>query len=156
MGRIVCVSRSVEETRAIAAALADSLRGGDVIVLSGDLGAGKTTFVQGAAAGLGVRAHVTSPSFVLVREYAGRVRLIHIDVYRLTSLEELIDLGYEEIFAPDAVAFIEWGDVVAGALPEDRIDVDIRSEDDTRRITISAVPSARLDSMSFDAWAVPA
>ena len=68
-----------------------ALRGGDVVVLSGDLGAGKTTFVQGAADALGVRAHVTSPSFVLVREYSGRARIVHVDVYRLSSLQELID-----------------------------------------------------------------
>lgn len=154
MAAVVCVSSSVDETRAIAAALAEHVRGGDVIVLSGDLGAGKTTFVQGAATALGVRAHVTSPSFVLVREYAGRVRVIHIDVYRLNSLQELVDLGYEEIFAPDAVTFVEWGDVVAGVLPEERIDVDIRLEDDARRIAIDA--RGRILPATFETWEVPA
>jgi tRNA threonylcarbamoyladenosine biosynthesis protein TsaE len=155
---VVCVSSSSDQTRAIAGALASSLQGGDVVVLSGDLGAGKTTFVQGVAAALDVRAHVTSPSFVLVREYAGRARVVHVDVYRLSSLQELIDLGYEEVFAPDAITFIEWGDVVGELLPDDRVDVEIRaSDDETRRITIRARGSllrARLDMMPFDTWAV--
>jgi tRNA threonylcarbamoyladenosine biosynthesis protein TsaE len=157
---VVCVSSSAGQTRAIAGALASALHGGDVVVLSGDLGAGKTTFVQGAAAALDVRAHVTSPSFVLVREYAGRARVVHVDVYRLSSLQELIDLGYEELFAPDAVTFIEWGDVVEDMLPDDRVEVDIRaSDDDTRRITIRARGSAmraRLDAMAFEHWGVNA
>ena len=76
MADVVCVSFSSEQTRAIAGALGAALRGGDVVVLSGDLGAGKTKFVQGAADALGVRAHVTSPSFVLVREYVGVARIV--------------------------------------------------------------------------------
>jgi tRNA threonylcarbamoyladenosine biosynthesis protein TsaE len=158
MPDVICISASTDETRAIAAALSSALQGGDIVVLSGDLGAGKTAFVQGAAEGLGVRAHVTSPSFVLVREYAGRARVVHVDVYRLSSLQELIDLGYEELFAPDAVTFIEWGDAVSGALPDDRVEVDLRaSDDETRRITISArgpTARARLEAMPLGRWVV--
>jgi tRNA threonylcarbamoyladenosine biosynthesis protein TsaE len=156
---VVCVSSSPEQTRAIASALADGLRGGDVVVLAGDLGAGKTTFVQGAAEALGVRAHVTSPSFVLVREYAGRARIVHVDVYRMSSLQEVIDLGYEELFAPDAITFIEWGDVVGDVLPDGRVEVDIRAtSEDERRISIRATGEAlraRLAEMPFARWAVP-
>lgn len=159
MADVVCVSSSLEQTRAIASVLAGGLSGGDVVVLAGDLGAGKTTFVQGAAEGLGVRAHVTSPSFVLVREYAGRARIVHVDVYRMNSLQEVIDLGYEELFAPDTITFIEWGDAVGAVLPDARFEVEIRAtSDDERRISIRATSEemrARLVSMPFAQWAVP-
>ena len=156
MSDLQIISSSAEQTRAIAAALAPALRAGDVVVLSGDLGSGKTTFVQGAATALGVQSHVTSPSFVLVREYPGRARLVHVDVYRLSSLQELIDLGYEEVFAPDAITFIEWGDAVSGLLPNERFEVDIRgAADDSRRISIGAVgpeSRARLEAMPLERW----
>ncbi|HJT37411.1 MAG TPA: tRNA (adenosine(37)-N6)-threonylcarbamoyltransferase complex ATPase subunit type 1 TsaE [Actinomycetota bacterium] len=159
MRDVVCVSSSPEQTREIASTLASGLAGGDVVVLAGDLGAGKTTFVQGAAAALGVRAHVTSPSFVLVREYAGRARVVHVDVYRLTSLQEVIDLGYEELFAPDAITFVEWGDAVDAVLPDERLEVDIRVvSEEERRIVIRGfgeAARARLGEMSFARWAVP-
>jgi len=149
-------STSSEQTRAIAAVLASALREGDIVVLSGDMGAGKTTFVQGAAEALGVKARVTSPTFVLMRQYEGGTRVVHVDVYRLSSLQELIDLGYEELFAPDAVTFIEWGDAVSGLMPGDRLEVDIRPMGgDERRITIGArgpALRARLDAMPFGLW----
>ena len=159
MTDVVCLSSSPEQTRAIASALASRLQGGDIVVLAGDLGAGKTTFVQGAAEALGVRAHVTSPSFVLVREYAGRARIVHVDVYRMTSLQEVIDLGYEELFAPDAITFIEWGDAVDAVLPDERVEVDIRvTSEDERRIVLRGVGEtvrARLGEKPFVPWAVP-
>ena len=159
MADVVCVASDPEQTRAIATVLASGLRGGDVVVLAGDLGAGKTTFVQGAAAALDVRTHVTSPSFVLVREYAGRARIVHVDVYRMSSLQEVIDLGYEELFAPDTITFIEWGDAVGDVLPDGRFEVEIHTEtDDERRIVIRATAEqlrARLASMPFTQWAVP-
>ena len=159
MAEIVCVSSSSEQTRAIAATLASGLQGGDIVVLAGDLGAGKTTFVQGAAEALGVRAHVTSPSFVLVREYAGRARIVHVDVYRMSSLQEVIDLGYEELFAPDTITFIEWGDAVDTVLPDARIEVDIRAtSEEERRIAIRGTGEdarARLAERPFARWAVP-
>lgn len=138
MREVVLVSSSPEQTRAIGATVAASLRPGDVVLLAGDLGAGKTCFVQGAAAALGVATPVTSPSFVLVREYRGTVRVIHADVYRLNSLQELIDLGYEEVLDPDSVTFVEWGDAVSGLLPEERLEVEIRCEDgeDRRRVIL--------------------
>jgi tRNA threonylcarbamoyladenosine biosynthesis protein TsaE len=156
---VVCVSSSPEQTRAIASKLAAGLQGGDVVTLSGDLGAGKTTFVQGAAEALGVRAHVTSPSFVLVREYAGRARIVHADVYRMTSLQEVIDLGYEELFAPDTITFIEWGDAVDAVLPEARFEIEIKAtSEDERRVTLRGSDEAlraRLSEMPFAQWAVP-
>ena len=111
-------------TSAIAEAIAPLLRPGDVVALSGELGAGKTCFVQGAARGLGIEARVTSPTFVLVRVYEGRLPVVHCDVYRLDRLQDVHELG-DEVLAPDAVTFIEWGDAIAPLLPADRIEVEL-------------------------------
>ncbi|MGH2726573.1 MAG: tRNA (adenosine(37)-N6)-threonylcarbamoyltransferase complex ATPase subunit type 1 TsaE, partial [Actinomycetota bacterium] len=105
--RIRCRTTTPEETKALAAAVAPVMLPGDVVALSGDLGAGKTCFVQGAAAALGVSDRVTSPSFILVKEYQGTFPILHLDVYRLSNLQELTDLGYEEFLDPRWVVFIE-------------------------------------------------
>ncbi len=138
--RLELCSDSPETTRRIAAALADVLVAGDVVALSGELGAGKTCFVQGAASGLGVADAVTSPTFVLVRTYAGRVTLVHADVYRLHTLQDVHDLG-DEVLAPDAVTMLEWGDAVAALLPDDRLEVEILhdpDDEDARRLHLQA------------------
>jgi tRNA threonylcarbamoyladenosine biosynthesis protein TsaE len=117
-----------DDTRAVAAALAAHLRPGDVVALSGELGAGKTCFVQGAAAALGVTAPVTSPTFVLLHTYPGPVPVVHGDVYRLGTLRDVLDLG-EDVFAPDVVTFVEWGDAITALLPEDHVDVVLTHAD---------------------------
>ncbi len=156
--RIRCRSSSPEETQAIAAAVASALRPGDVVSLSGDLGAGKTCFVQGAAGALGVRERVTSPTFVLVREYEGAFPILHLDVYRLRNLQELTDLGYEELLDPSWIVFIEWGDAVGPLLPDEILDVVIHAEsEDARTIEVHARGPAwnrRLAGISADlaAW----
>lgn len=114
-------SRSAETTRGLALAIGPLLGAGDVIVLAGDLGAGKTTFTQGLAAALDVTAPVTSPTFTLVHEYEGRLPVVHIDVYRLEHLQEVHDLGFDELVGGDAVAIIEWGDLLGPLLPPDRL-----------------------------------
>jgi tRNA threonylcarbamoyladenosine biosynthesis protein TsaE len=111
-------------TTAIGAALAAHLEPGDVIALAGPLGAGKTCFVQGVALGLGVTERVTSPTFVLVRRHAGRVPLVHADVYRLEHVQDLHGLD-DDVLAPDVVTCIEWGDAVLAALPATRLDVTL-------------------------------
>ena len=137
--RIRCRSSSPEDTRAIAAALATALRPGDVVALSGDLGAGKTCFVQGAAAALGVTERVTSPTFILLREHQGRVPVKHLDVYRLSNLQELTDLGFEELLDPSSIVFIEWGDAVGPLLPDEFLEVELRGDaDDERAIDVHA------------------
>lgn len=137
--RIRCRSSSPEETKAIAAQIATQLRPGDVVALSGDLGAGKTCFVQGAATALGVREPVTSPTFVLVREYEGTYPIRHLDVYRLGNLQELTDLGFEEFLDPSILIFIEWGDAVGALLPDEVVEIVIRAEsEDVRTIDVHA------------------
>ena len=135
---IEVVTRSVDETRKVAAALADLLAPGDVVSLSGDLGAGKTAFVQGAATALGVTDPVGSPTFVLVREYRGQVPIYHLDVYRLERLQEVLDLGFEDLLDPRGIVFIEWGDAIDALLPDSHLRVRLRVEDDgdTRRVAV--------------------
>lgn len=121
-GRLEWRSGDPDTTRAIAAALAPHFAPGDVLALSGELGAGKTCFVQGLARALGVEQRVTSPTFVLVRTYEGSLRIVHCDVYRLDRLQDVLDLG-DEVLAPDALTVIEWGDAVAAILPDDRLEI---------------------------------
>jgi tRNA threonylcarbamoyladenosine biosynthesis protein TsaE len=137
------------ETEAIGAALAPLLRVGDLVVLNGDLGAGKTTFTKGLARGLGVEQRVTSPTFTIVQEYDGRLPVAHVDVYRLERIQELYDFGFEELLE-ERVTVVEWGDAIALVLPHDRVNVRIELDetddgDDRRRLAIAA------DGPSWDA-----
>jgi tRNA threonylcarbamoyladenosine biosynthesis protein TsaE len=134
-------TRSPEETRIVGASLAPSLLPGDVVSLSGDLGAGKTVFVQGVAGALGVHGRVTSPTFTLVHEYDGKLPIVHLDVYRLDHFQEVLDLGFEELMQPEAILFVEWGDAVAPLLPARYLDVELRQPDGaptTRLLTFRA------------------
>lgn len=123
---LVCNTYSAEETRIVGASLSPVLLPGDVISLSGDLGAGKTAFVQGVAVALGVSAGVTSPTFTIVHEYEGRYPIIHLDVYRLNSFQEVIDLGFEEFLDPGSIVLIEWGEAIAPMLPRRHLEIDLR------------------------------
>ena len=135
-------TRTADDTRAAGAALAPFLRPRDVVVLTGELGAGKTTFVQGVAAGLGATEHVASPTFTLVREYvSGRVPLAHVDLYRLDREQDVIDLALDELEDGERVLLVEWGDPVAELLADDRLRVELvgidpTGADETRRITL--------------------
>jgi tRNA threonylcarbamoyladenosine biosynthesis protein TsaE len=131
-----------DQTQALAAALATLACPGDLVLLAGDLGTGKTAFAQGFAAGLGVDEPVTSPTFTLVRTYAsGRLKMHHVDVYRLDHLQEALDLGLAEMVDDVAVTLIEWGDVVAPALPGDSLEIRLAygSADDERTLTLESV-----------------
>ncbi len=134
------VTHSVDETRALARALAASIEPGDVLVLGGRLGAGKTAFTQGLGAALGVTDRIVSPTFTIERIYEGRVRLRHLDVYRLEHLHEALDLGLDEALDDGDVAVIEWGEAISGVLGRDylRLDLEIGDADDDRVITIVA------------------
>jgi tRNA threonylcarbamoyladenosine biosynthesis protein TsaE len=123
--RIALRSASAEDTRSIGAAVAPLLSSGDALALTGELGAGKTTFVQGLARGLGFSGSVVSPTFTLVREYrGGRLPLVHADVYRLDRVQEVIDLELTES-AEDGVLLVEWGDVIEGLLPRGHLVVEL-------------------------------
>jgi len=131
----VFASKSVAETQALGKALGSVLAAGDIVCLSGDLGAGKTAFVQGVAAGMGINDYVTSPTYTLINEYPGRIPLYHMDVYRLGDIDELADLGFEEYLDGSGVVLIEWADLIAVALPRDVLWVEIAvTGDETRNI----------------------
>ena len=135
---VVCSEEA--DTVAVAGRLAAEVRPGDVIALAGPLGSGKTRFAGGLAAGLGVQEQVVSPTFVLMREYrSGFIPFVHVDVYRLSSMNEFDDL---EVFerAAEGVVVIEWGDVVAPTLPADHLVVRIDVGPDHER-TIEFLPS---------------
>ncbi|MGH9216286.1 MAG: tRNA (adenosine(37)-N6)-threonylcarbamoyltransferase complex ATPase subunit type 1 TsaE, partial [Acidimicrobiales bacterium] len=109
---MVARTSSVEATQGLAAALASLAQPGDLVVLAGDLGAGKTAFVQGFGRGLGVGEPITSPTFTLVQEYMGRLPVHHVDVYRLGHLSEVVDLGLSELLDDEGIVLIEWGDAI--------------------------------------------
>ncbi len=115
-----------EQTQAVAARIAAVAVAGDVVALTGELGAGKTCFVQGAAAALGVTDRVTSPSFILRKEYQGRLPILHLDVYRLESMQEAMEIGFAEALDSRRVTFVEWGDAMAPLLPPDHLEVELR------------------------------
>ena len=133
MGTLRLWSADETATKAIGAALAGLLDPGDVVGLAGDLGAGKTRLVQGAADALGADGPVLSPTFMLVREYDGDPPVHHVDAYRLSGPLELEDLGLEDVLSGDAVVFVEWADRVAAALPDSWLELVLHIGDDDRR-----------------------
>jgi tRNA threonylcarbamoyladenosine biosynthesis protein TsaE len=135
---------TADHTRALAGALAIACRPGDVLLLVGGLGAGKTTFAQGFGAALGVEDPITSPTFTLVRQYPcsgvnGVEQLIHADVYRLDRLAEVVDLALDELVEQSAVALVEWGDAAAPVLGDETLTValDRSEDDDSRRVALT-------------------
>lgn len=158
---ISCATRSVGETRSLGAALASVATPGDLISLSGDLGAGKTAFVQGFAAALGVAQPVTSPTFVLANRYEGRIVVNHLDAYRLSGVGEAHDLALPELI-DDGVTLVEWGDAISAALPADRLEIAIGfgTGPDDRSVALTARGPAWLErraalDRAVQAWQVP-
>ena len=170
-GALVTETQAPDETFALAERVGGLLRAGDVVVLSGDLGAGKTLFAKGFGRALGVTDTVVSPTFTVVREYVcgstdepsgGATRpsrMVHVDVYRLDHVQELHDVGWDDYLDGDSVAVVEWGERVGALLPLDRLDVRLELADadaddeslDTRVITLVASGSswvARSDALA--------
>lgn len=122
---------TLEETQSLAMKLAELVEPQYTITLEGDLGAGKTTFTQSFAKGLGIKRTVNSPTFTIMKQYVGRIPLNHLDVYRLEDSDE--DLGWEEIFYGDAVTVVEWAHLIQEDLPEERLAIEITRIDETKR-----------------------
>jgi tRNA threonylcarbamoyladenosine biosynthesis protein TsaE len=127
------VSHSAEQTHRLGARLGELLAAGDVLVLSGTLGAGKTVFAQGVAVGLGVDDPVTSPTFTLVHEHQGRLPFYHVDLYRIEGDAEAAGLGLEDYAYGDGVTLVEWGERASRLLPPERLEITFRPIADTKR-----------------------
>jgi tRNA threonylcarbamoyladenosine biosynthesis protein TsaE len=138
---VVATTTSVEQTRDVAEALSSLARPGDLLVLAGDLGAGKTAFVQGYGRGLGVSERITSPTFTLVHVYDGRLPIHHLDVYRLDQLSEALDLGLAEMLDEGGVVLIEWGEAILPLLPHEYLEVRLTFgiDDDHRYVAVRPV-----------------
>jgi tRNA threonylcarbamoyladenosine biosynthesis protein TsaE len=126
-------SKTPAETVAVGEALAPLLRPRDAVVLTGELGAGKTTLVKGVARGLGIEDAIVSPTFTLIKEYAGRLDVAHVDVYRLERVQDVVDLGLDELGTGEDLLLVEWGDVIEELLPPERLRVELTGDDPTGR-----------------------
>jgi tRNA threonylcarbamoyladenosine biosynthesis protein TsaE len=132
---------SAEATRALAARIGRQATPGTVVALSGDLGAGKTCFIQGLAAGLGVESPVTSPTFVMIAEHRGRLPLYHVDLYRTESLAEIRALGLDELLGGEGVTAIEWAERAEPLLPPRTVRVRIHGAgDEPRTVEVEGAP----------------
>ena len=158
---IRAATKSVDDTRALAAEVAALAGPGDLVVLAGDLGTGKTVFAQGFARGLGIDEPVTSPAFILVRTYEGRLPMNHLDVYRLDQMQELVDLGIAELLDDGGGTLVEWGDAVTPALPSDFLEVRLEhgAAPDDRTILVRSVgpswpPRANALRLALAPWTV--
>lgn len=130
---------NIKETEKIGYMLGKLLTGGEIICMTGDLGAGKTTMTQSIAKGLDVEDYVTSPTFTIINEYSGRCPLYHFDVYRINDVDEMYDLGYEEYFYSNGVSIIEWANIIEEILPTERLNIEISKKDNNegREIAIN-------------------
>ncbi len=137
------ISNSVEETIEIGSKISKRLKKRDVVALIGELGSGKTVLTKGIAKGLGLKEirYVNSPSFVIIKEYKGRIPLYHLDLYRLDKSHSLDSLGYDEYFYGEGVTVIEWADKIRGLLPSKYLEVKLSVVNENRRkIEIRKVP----------------
>ena len=123
-------SYSYEDTHKIADEIAKNLTGGEFIAMYGDLGAGKTAFVQGLAKSLGIENHITSPTFTIVNEYEGRLPLYHFDVYRIADPDEMYEIGYEEYVDSDGVCIVEWAELIEDLFPNDYYKITILKDEE--------------------------
>ncbi len=133
-GTRVCHSDSPDDTRAIAREVGRSAEPGDVILLAGDLGAGKTVFTQGLAQGLDIDDTVNSPTFVLMHQHHGRLTLYHYDLYRLGNIEHTVTREWQEFLYGDGVSVVEWANLARGFLPADHLLIEFTIESETRRV----------------------
>ncbi|MCJ7689384.1 MAG: tRNA (adenosine(37)-N6)-threonylcarbamoyltransferase complex ATPase subunit type 1 TsaE [Clostridiaceae bacterium] len=131
---------SVEETYKIGKLIGLLVNSGDIICLIGDLGTGKTQITKGIASGLGIEDHITSPTFTIVNEYTGRLKLYHFDVYRVNDPDEIASIGFDEYIFSDAVSIIEWANYIEELIPPDNLTITIEKliefGDDYRKINI--------------------
>ena len=124
-------TRSAEETRSLGERLGELVLPGEILLLTGGLGTGKTTFIQGLARGMGVEHRPTSPTFTLMRTYEGRYPLLHVDLYRCESFQEVADLGIDEMLEPPWVAAVEWGEKAGPLVADDHLEIEFSWDGDS-------------------------
>lgn len=145
----ICRTASTEETREIGRVIGVAAKAGDVILLVGELGAGKTVFTQGLGEGLGVEATVNSPTFVLLHEYHGRLPLYHYDLYRVDNLEATVGREWEEFLYGPGVSAVEWANRASALLPAEHLLIEFTIESETNRILeLTASGSRHLDLLA--------
>lgn len=140
-------SDSVEETRNLGRVIGSNISPGDILLLTGGLGAGKTTLTQGILWGLGSDEYARSPTFVLVNEYHARISVYHMDLYRLDSFEEIDGLGLEDYLFGDGLCVIEWADKAEGYFPLDHVDISIETVSDSARVFTLDIGNRERDSL---------
>jgi tRNA threonylcarbamoyladenosine biosynthesis protein TsaE len=137
------ITNSAEETKEFGEKLGIILKAGDIICLNGDLGTGKTALTNGIAAGMDIKGYITSPTFTIVNEYAGRIPLYHFDVYRIADSEEMFEIGFEEYLNGNGVVVIEWAEQIRDILPDEYLWVHVQKRLDigldTRAIKLDFV-----------------
>jgi tRNA threonylcarbamoyladenosine biosynthesis protein TsaE len=141
VSEVVARTGAPDATQAVGAALAGLVERGDLVLLSGEMGAGKTAFTQGLGRGLGVHERITSPTFTIAHQYEGRLTVHHLDVYRLEHLNEALDVGLAEILDEGSLVVIEWGDAIVPVLPRDYLEVRLAfgKSDDDRELSFRPV-----------------
>jgi tRNA threonylcarbamoyladenosine biosynthesis protein TsaE len=166
MANFTVNTNSPEQTRRLGRFIGGLARGNDLYLLKGNLGTGKTHLVQGIAFGLGIKEYACSPSFMIAREYHGRLALNHLDLYRLDRIEEITGLGLDEYFRADAVCAIEWAEKGSGVLPQDNLTIELEHRPgDAREITFlpqgtryAELAGAIMDALAQDReiiWKLP-
>lgn len=144
------ITENEGQTYEAAKCLAERLSAGTFIALYGDLGAGKTAFTRGLAAGLGISGRILSPTFTLLKIYTdGRLPLYHFDVYRIASSDDLIDLGFYDLAQGDGICVTEWADLIKGELPEDRLDIFFEYSDEGEARRIKIIPEGNFKGTEF-------
>ena len=138
---MIIETKTPQETFEVGKKIGENARPGQIYTLTGDLGAGKTVFTQGVAAGLGITEPISSPTFTIIQEYeSGRLPLYHFDVYRIGDIEEMEEIGYDDYFFGQGICLIEWADLIEEILPENlikiRIEKDLEKGFDYRKITV--------------------
>ena len=136
---LTIITKSPEETKKIGKEVGKLARPGDLLAFYGELGAGKTCFIQGISQQLEVKDYVTSPSFTIINEYQGKIPIYHFDLFRLNNAEEILELGYEEYFYGEGLAVIEWAEKIEQLLPKEHLKIDIKFKNYHKRI-ISFIP----------------
>ncbi len=141
------ISHSSAQTQRLGARLGELLQGGELILLDGQLGTGKTTFTQGLAQGLGITEIVNSPTFTLLKEYASQPPLYHFDLYRLDNPEEIVDLGFEDYFYGSGVCVVEWADKAEALWPTEHVRIRMKMMSETKRGLLFSATSARYSEL---------